>query len=185
MASPTDIRKGRVLLYNGSPHSVISMLHRTPGRRMGFIQTVLRNLSTSASVTVKFRSTDNIEFCHTTNRQLEFSYIDGDIYHFIDPNTFDDVMVSASTLGEDTKWLIEGTVYTILFVDGSPVSVELPNNIDMEVAEAAEGLAGDTATSATKPVTLVNGEVIQVPLFVKRGDKIRIRSEDNTYVSRV
>ncbi len=184
MANPTDIRKGRVIMYNGVPHAVMSMLHRTQGRQAGFVQTVLRNLDTNASTAVKFRSTDSVEFCHTTNKPLEFSYIDGDHYHFIDTETFDDIVLMKSTIGEDVKWLQEGVSYNILFVDGNPVSVELPNNIEIEVAEAAEGLRGDTSSAPTKAVTLANGVVLQVPLFIKQGDKIKVRTEDNTYISR-
>ena len=172
MASPTDIRKGRVIMYNGTPHAVMSMLHRTQGRQAGFVQTVLRNLATNASTAVKFRSTDSVEFCHTTNKQLEFSYVDGDQYHFIDPETFDDTVLMESTIGEDTKWLTEGSLYMIMFVDGAPVSLELPNNIEIEVA------------APTKAVTLANGVVLQVPLFIKQGDRIKVRTEDNTYISR-
>jgi len=171
-------------MYNGTPHAVMSMLHRTQGRQAGFVQTVLRNLDTNSSTAVKFRSTDTVEFCHTTNRTLEFSYIDGTHYHFLDPETFDDIVLMDSTIGEDAKWLLEGVSYSILFVDGAPVSIELPNNIEMKVAEAAEGLRGDTSSAPTKSVTLANGVVVQVPLFIKQGDVLRIRIEDNTYLSR-
>ncbi len=184
MANPTDIRKGRVIMYNGTPHAVMSMLHRTQGRQAGFVQTVLRNLETNSSTSVKFRSTDSVEFCHTTNKPLEFSYIDGDQYHFLDPDTFEDTVLMESTIGEDIKWLQEGVSYNILFVDGNPVSVELPNNIEIEVAEAAEGLRGDTSSAPTKAVTLANGVVLQVPLFIKQGDRIKVRTEDNSYISR-
>ncbi len=184
MASPTDIRKGRVIIYNGVPHAVMSMLHRTQGRQAGFVQTVLRNLSTNASTAVKFRSTDSVEFCHTTNKPLEFSYVDGDQYHFLDTETYEDIVLMESTIGEDIKWLVEGVEYSILFVDGEPVSIELPNNMEIEVAEAAEGVRGDTSSAPTKPVTLKNGIVVQVPLFIKQGDIIKVRTEDNSYISR-
>ncbi len=185
MASPTDIRKGKVIMYNGVPHAVMSMMHRTQGRQAGFVQTVLRSLASNASTSVKFRSTDNVEFCHTTNKQLEFSYVDGDQYHFIDPETFEDTVLMQTTIGEDIKWINEGSMYQIMFVDGDPVSLELPNNIEIKVAEAAEGLRGDTSSAPTKGVTLANGVILQVPLFIKQGDIIRVRTEDNSYVSRV
>lgn len=184
MANPTDIRKNNVIMYNNVPHVVMSMLHRTQGRGAGFVQTVLRNLVNGSSTTVKFRSTDSVEFCHTTNKGLEFSYIDGDVYHFIHPETFEDYSIQESILGEDKKWLVEGHEYTILFVNDEPVSLELPANINIEVAEASEGLRGDTSSAPTKPVTLANGIVVQVPLFIKTGDVLKIRTEDNSYVSR-
>ncbi len=184
MASPTDIRKGRVIMYNGTPHAVMSMLHRTQGRQAGFVQTVLRNLSTNSSTAVKFRSTDSVEFCHTTNKTLEFSYIDGDHYHFMDPESFEDTVLMKDTIGDDIKWLVEGVQYSVLFVDGAPVSVELPNNMEIKVADAPEGIRGDTSSAPTKPVTLENGVVVQVPLFIKTGDVIKVRTEDATYISR-
>ena len=110
MASPTDIRKGRVIMYNGVPHAVMSMLHRTQGRQAGFVQTVLRNLSNNSSTAVKFRSTDSVEFCHTTNKPFEFSYVDGDHFHFIDPETYDDIVLMQDTIGDDVKWLVEGVL---------------------------------------------------------------------------
>jgi len=171
-------------MYNGAPHVVMTMLHRTPGRRMGFVQTTLRNLETNSSTAVKFRSTDQVDFCHMANKPLEFSYIDGNQYHFLNPETFDDIVLMDTTVGEDAKWLVEGVTYNVIFVNGAPVAIDLPNNIDIKVAEAPEGLRGDTSSAPTKPATLANGVVVQVPLFVKPGDVVKIRTEDNSYVSR-
>ncbi len=184
MGNPTDIRKGKVIMYNGAPHVVMSMMHRTQGRQAGFVQTVLRNLDTGSSTAVKFRSTDSVEFCHTTNKILEFSYIVGDEFHFINPETFDDIVLSKDTVGDDAKWLVEGSNYAVLHVNDEPVSVELPQNIVIRVKEAAEGLRGDTSSAPTKPVTLENGVVVQVPLFIKQGDMLKIRVEDLTYIGR-
>lgn len=91
MASPTEIRKGRVLDYQGAPHLVLDMQHRTQGRQAGFVQVTLRNMNTGASSTNKFRSTENVEFMHTENQKLEFSYTDPDGYHFLHPETYDDI----------------------------------------------------------------------------------------------
>ena len=110
-------------MYNGVQHAVMSMLHRTQGRQAGFVQTVLRNLSNNSSTAVKFRSTDSVEFCHTTNKPFEFSYVDGDHFHFIDPETYDDIVLMKETIGDDVKWLVEGVQYNILFVDGNPVLI--------------------------------------------------------------
>lgn len=184
MANPTDIRKGKVIMYNGVPHVVLNMQHRTQGRQAGFVQTTLRSLETNASTTTKFRSTDSVEFCHTTNKTLEFSYVDGDEYHFMEPETFENIVLSSSVIGEDKVWLLEGASYSILFVNDGPVSIDLPANIEIKVEEAPEGLRGDTSSAPTKAVRLVNGLEIQVPLFIKTGDILKVRTEDNTYVSR-
>jgi len=185
MASPTDIRKGKVIIYNGAPHAVMNMLHRTQGRQAGFVQTTLRNLETGSSTTTKFRSTDSVEFCHTTTKTLEYSYSDAYGFHFMNPETFEDTVLPESVIDEDKKWLVEGSSYGVLFVNDEPVSLDLPSNLDLKVAESPEGLRGDTSSAPLKPATLVNGVVVQVPLFVKTGDVIRVRTEDNTYVSRV
>lgn len=184
MAKPTDIRKSNVIIYNGVPHAVLSMLHSTQGRGAGFVQVTLRNLVNGSSTTTKFRTTETVEMCHTTQKTLEFSYIDGDVYHFIHPETFEDYAIAETMIGDDKKWLVEGHEYAILFVNDEPVSLELPTNIIIEVKEASEGLRGDTSSAPTKPVTLVNGVVVQVPLFIKTGDMLKIRTEDNSYVSR-
>jgi len=184
MGTPTDIRKGSIIMYNGKPHAVMSMMHRTPGRRLGFVQTVLRNLETNSSTAVKFKSTDDVEFCFTTNRDLEYSYSEGANFHFLDNKTFDDVVIPESTIGEDVKWLREGTTYQILFVDNEPVSIKLPMNVDLKVAQASEGLRGDSSGAGSKAVTLENGMVLQVPLFIKQGDIVKVRTEDESYVSR-
>ena len=184
MANPTDIRKNKVIMYNNVPHVVMSMMHRTQGRGAGFVQTVLRNLANGSSTTVKFRSTDSVEFCHTTNKSLEYSYADGDMLHFMDPDSFEDYAINETIVGDDKKWLVEGHTYTILFVNDEPVSAELPSNVEIAVAEASEGIKGDTSSAPTKPVTLANGVIVQVPLFIKTGDVLKIRTEDNSYVSR-
>lgn len=171
-------------MYNGAPHCVLSVMHRTPGRRMGFVQTVIRNLNTGSSTAVKFFSNNNVDFCDTLTKSLEYSYVDGDDFHFMDPDTFEDTIVKKDTVGDDAKWLVEGTKYDILYVNGSPVSVQPPLNMDLVVAVAAEGLKGDSATNATKAVTLENGLVLQVPLFIKQGEKIKVRTEDGSYISR-
>lgn len=184
MGNPTDLRKGSVIMYNGVPHAVMSTMHRTPGRRLGFVQTVLRNLETDSSVAVKFKSTDSVDFCYTTNKDLEFSYVEGVDYHFMDVKTYEDIIVPQKAVGDDKKWLREGGTYNILSVDGVPVSVQLPLMIDMRVVEAFEGLKGDSSGNATKPVKLENGMTIQVPLFIKQGDVIKVRTEDESYVGR-
>jgi len=184
MASPTDLRKGRVIIYNGTPHVVMNMLHRTQGRQAGFVQATLRNLESGSSTTTKFRSTDSVEFCHTTNKALEYSYKDGVDFHFMDTESFEDTILSESVIGEDIKWLIEGCSYAVLFVDGVAVSLELPNVIELKVTDAPEGIRGDTSSSPMKSVTLENGVVIQAPLFIKTGDVLKVRTEDSSYSSR-
>ncbi len=185
MASPTDIRKGRVILYQGNPHLVLEMLHRTQGRQAGFVQTTLRNLNTGSTTTTKFRSTDSVEFLHTENQRLEFSFEDQEGYHFLHPETFEDTVLQREIIEDKKAYLAENQEYDILHVEGRPVQLQLPSSVEMEVAEAPEGLRGDTASAAQKPALTTTGITVQVPLFIKKGDRIKVSTDDGSYLGRV
>jgi elongation factor P len=185
MASPTDIRKGRVMVYQGAPHLVLEMQHRTQGRQAGFVQTTLRNLQSGSTTTTKFRSTDNVEFMHTTTQKLEFSYKDTEGHHFMDLETYEDTVLPSEIIGEDDYFLVEGNTYDILLVDGKAIRLELPASVEAKVIEAPEALRGDTAGNVLKPVTISSGITIQVPLFIKKEDVIKISTNDRSYLGRV
>ena len=185
MASPTDIRKGRVLVYQGSPHLVLEMQHRTQGRQAGFVQTTLRNLQSGSTTTTKFRSTDSVEFMHTTIQKLEYSYMDNEGHHFMDLETYEDTVLSNEIIGEDDCFLVEGNTYDILLVDGKAIRLELPASVEATVTEAPEALRGDTAGNVLKPVTISSGITVQVPLFIKKDDVVKISTSDRSYLGRV
>lgn len=180
----TNIRKGNVILYQNVPHMVTEVEHRMQGRQAGFIQVTLRNLMTGVSTQNKYHSNDTIFFCFVESKSLEYSYEDEEGFHFMDPDTYDDVAVSAKLLSEQRGYLIPGTSYSLLFVEDKPVQLQLPAAIEMKVEEASEGLRGDTASNAQKPVTVETGMRVQVPLFIKTGDKIRISTADGSYLGR-
>lgn len=185
MASPTDIRKGKVIVYQGTPHLVLEMQHRTQGRQAGFVQTTLRSLQSGSTTTTKFRSTDSVEFMHTTTQKLEFSYKDADGHHFMDLETYEDTVLSSEMIGEDDNFLVEGNSYDILLVDGEAIRLELPASVEATVTEAPEALRGDTAGNVLKPVTISSGITVQVPLFIKKDDVIKISTSDKSYLGRV
>ena len=185
MASPTEIRKGKVILYNGTPHLVMDMQHRTQGRQAGFVQATLRNLTSGSSTTTKIRSTDSVEILITDNRKLELSYIDQDGWHFMDPDTFEDVIIADQLVEEAKNYLSEGNMVEVLFVDGEPVQVQLPASVELEVTEAPDAIKGDTSGAALKPVTVSTGLVVQTPLFIKTGDRIKVSTSDKSYLGRV
>jgi elongation factor P len=184
MASPTNVKKGKVLNYQGSPHLVLDVLHRTQGRQAGFMQVTMRNLNTGSSTNTKIRTTDSVEILHTDNRKLEYSYKDGDGYHFIDPETYEDTLLSDSLVADAIDFLVENNAYTILFVDDSPISIDLPASVEIKVTESPEGIKGDTASNVQKPAKLETGLTIQVPLFIKEGEIIKVSTSDKTYMSR-
>jgi elongation factor P len=184
MASPTDIRKGRVIDYQGAPHLVLEMMHRTQGRQAGFVQSTLRNLNTGSTTTTKFRSTDNVEFLHTETNKLEFSYVDQDGYHFMDPETYEDTILPADLMEEAKDFMVENVSYDVLFVDGRAIQLQLPGSIEMVVTDAPEGLKGDSVSNVQKSVTLETGLIIQAPLFIKTGEKIKVSTDTRTYQGR-
>jgi elongation factor P len=185
MASPTEIRKGRAILFQGSPHMVLEMQHRTQGRQAGFVQTTLRNLQSGTTTTTKFRSTDNVDFLHTTTQKLEYSYKDTDGFHFMDLETYEDTVLTTEMIGDDEIFLVEGNNYDILLVDDQAVRLELPSAVEATVIEAPDALRGDTAGNVLKPVTISSGITVQVPLFIKKDDVIKISTEDRSYLGRV
>jgi elongation factor P len=144
----------------------------------------MRNLRYGKSLEQRFGSTEALEVLPTDRRTLEFSYADRDTFAFIDPETFDQVELSAQTLGEVKNYLTAGGKVDVLFVDEKPVSVDLPSAVNLKVTESAEGIKGDTASNVQKPATLETGLVIQVPLFIKAGDQIRVSTADGTYLGR-
>ncbi|MEM7791234.1 MAG: elongation factor P [Verrucomicrobiota bacterium] len=184
MASPTDVRKGKVLNYQGTPHLVLDVQHRTQGRQAGFMQVSMRNLNNGASTNTKIRTTDSVDIMHTDMIKLEFSYIDGDGYHFMEPETFEDVILDSSIVEEAKDFLVENQVYSVLHVDDRPISIELPASIEMKVTESPEGIKGDTASNVQKPATLETGLTIQVPLFIKEGDILKVSTSDKSYMGR-
>lgn len=184
MASPTEIRKGKVILYNGNPHVVLDMQHRTQGRQAGFVQVTLRNLSSGSSTTTKIRSTESVEILPTDTMRLELSYTDQEGWHFMDPESFEDVVLADDLVGDARNFLSEGNAVEVLFVDGNPVQVQLPASVELEVTEAPDAIKGDTSGAALKPVTVSTGLVIQTPLFIKTGDIIKVSTDDKSYLGR-
>lgn len=184
MATPTDIRKGKVILYNNNPHLVLDAQHRTQGRQAGFVQVTLRSLQSGSSTTQKFRSTDSVEILTTDTIKMEFSYVDSEGFHFMNPETFEDTVLQESLLEDAKPFLAEGNSVDVLFVDDNPIQVQLPPSVEMEVTEAPDAIKGDTSGAAMKPVTTATGLVIQTPLFVKTGDIIKVSTEDKSYLGR-
>ena len=185
METPTKIRKGNVIEHEKVPHLVLESQHRTQGRQAGFVNATLRNLNTNATKKVKFRTTDRVKILHTQNEKLEFSYIDQDGYHFLNPETYEDTVIPSDFLDDQKKFLVENNAYEVLFINGCAKQVQPPSVVEMRVVEASEGIRGDTASSAQKAVTTESSLVVQVPLFIKKDDVIRVSTESGEYIDRV
>ncbi len=184
MPAANDIRKGQVIKFNGEPHLVMETQHRTPGNLRAFVQIKMRNLRYGKSLDQRFASTDTMDVLPTDRRTLEFSYADRGSYAFIDPTTFDQIEISEQTLGDVKNYLTAGGKVDVLFVDDRPLTVELPSAVNLKIIESADGLKGDTASNVQKPAKLETGLVVQVPIFIKEGELIRISTADGTYLGR-
>ncbi|MDR1401406.1 MAG: elongation factor P [Puniceicoccales bacterium] len=184
MANPTDIRKGKVIAYNGVPHAVLEVQHRTQGRQAGFVQVTMRNLLTGASTAIKFLSSDSITFLQTSTVALEYSYVDDMGHHFLNTETYEDVCLPNDLIEGKKKFLAIGKMYDISYVDDKPVEIILPASILMKVVESPDGIRGDTASNVQKPATTETGLIVQVPLFIKPGEVIRVSSSDGSYIGR-
>ena len=148
------------------------------------MQVTMRNLSNGSSTSTKIRTTDSVDIMHTDMVKLEFSYIDADGYHFMDPESFEDIILDEGLVEDAKDFLVETQVYSVLHVDDKPISIELPASIEMKVIESAEGVKGDTASNVQKPAKLETGLTIQVPLFIKEGDVLKVSTSDKSYMGR-
>ncbi|HOD47648.1 MAG TPA: elongation factor P [Opitutaceae bacterium] len=184
MPAANDIRKGQVIKFNGEPHLVMETMHRTPGNLRAFVQIKMRNLRYGKALDQRFASTDTVEVLPTEKKSLEFSYADRGSYAFMDPNTFEQIELNEATLGDVKNYLTPGGTVDVLFVDEKPLSIDLPSTVSLKIVESAEGVRGDTSSNVQKPAKLETGLVIQVPLFVKEGEVVRVSTIDGTYLGR-
>lgn len=184
MPAANDIRRGQVIKFNGEPHLVMETQHRTPGNLRAFVQIKMRNLRYGKALDQRFASTDTIEVLPTERKTLEFSYADRDTYAFMDPDTFEQTELSEQTLGEVKNYLTTGGKVDVLFVEERPLSVDLPTTVTLKVIESADGVKGDTASNVQKPAKLETGLVVQVPLFIKEGELIKVSTIDGSYLGR-
>jgi len=184
MPAANDIRKGQVIKFNGEAHLVMETQHRTPGNLRAFVQVKMRNLRFGKALDQRFASTDTIEVLPTDKRTLEFSYADRDTFAFMDPETFEQIELSAQTLGDVKNYLTAGGKVDVLFVNDKPLTVEIPSSVNLKIIESADGIKGDTASNVQKPAKLETGLVIQVPLFVKEGEIVRVNTTDGSYLGR-
>jgi elongation factor P len=185
MPAANDIRKGQVIKFNGEPHLVMETQHRTPGNLRAFVQIKMRNLRYGKALDQRFASTDTIEVMPTDRKTLEFSYADRDTFAFMDPESFEQIELTATQLGDVKNYLAPGGKVDVLFVDERPLSVDLPSTVALKVVESAEGVKGDTASNVQKAAKLETGIVVQVPLFIKEGEVIRVSTLDGSYLGRV
>lgn len=180
-----NLRKGHAVNYNGDTCIVVSMEHKCPPRMASYVQMSIRSIATKKVYNLRLTSNESLEGVNLAREEYEFSYVDGMGYHFLEPETYEDVIASDDIVEPVKDYLMEGNTYILLFTDGVVCSIELPASITMTVEEAADGVKGDSANNVYKPATMSTGLVVQVPLFIKPGERISVKTEDGTYLGRV
>ena len=184
MAIANDLRRGNAINFNGAVCVVMDTGHVKPGKGPAYIQAKMRNLSSGKSFDHRFNSSESIDIVPITSRKMEFSYMDGDDYVLVDPEPYEQENAGADIMEEVKDFMTENTPLTVTYVDGKLASVELPASVVLEVKDAPEGVKGDSASNVQKPITLETGVVIQAPLFIKTGEKIKVDVRNRKFMER-
>jgi elongation factor P len=185
MITPNDFKSGYLIKYKDSIWEVLSYQRIKNAQRRAFVRVKLRNLFTGAALEENFDSWTNFEQPDIERRRSQYSYHDGDDYHFMDLETYDQFSFSAETLGDRRYYLTENLELFIISLDGKPVTVEVPTFVDLKVTETGPDYTGDTATGGGKPATLETGLKVNIPFFINQGETVRIDTRENSYVERV
>lgn len=184
MISSNDFRPGVAIEYDGQIWRVVEFLHVKPGKGAAFVRTKLKNIRNGAVKEQTFRAGEKVPRARVENRDMAYLYNDGDMYTFMDNESFEQLQVPAAMLEDELKYLLENMVCSVLIYEGQAIGVELPNTVVLTVAETEPGIKGDTAQGGSKNATMETGAVVQVPLFIEQGEKLIIDTRSGNYVSR-
>lgn len=185
MATTADFRNGMVISLDGQLFTIVEFQHVKPGKGGAFVRTKLKNVKTGAVLDRTFRSGEKVEEVRLERNQAQFVYPEGDLYYFMDMETYEQFPVDRAVIGDEVKYLKESLVCDTLSYEGKVIDVELPLFIELEIVQTDPGVKGDTATGGTKPAKLETGAVIQVPLFLSEGDVIKVDRRTDSYIERV
>ena len=185
MVSAGDFRNGITFEMDGNVYSIIEFQHVKPGKGAAFVRTKIRNVITGSVVEKTFNPNDKYPTAFIDRKDMQYLYEDGDLYYFMDTETYDQVALNSETVGDALKFVKENEMCKICSHNGSVFSVEPPLFVELEITETEPGFKGDTATGASKPATVETGATVAVPLFVNQGDKLKIDTRTGEYLSRV
>lgn len=184
MISVNDFKTGVTIELDGQAYQVVDFQHVKPGKGAAFVRAKLKNIKTGGSIERTFRGGEKVPRAHLENKEMQYLYNDGEDYVFMDTENFEQINISKEAIGDGIKWLLENMNIRILLFQDNIIGVELPNFVELEVVDTEPGVKGDTATGATKNATLETGAVVQVPLFINTGDRIRIDTRISQYMER-
>jgi len=185
MIEAAQLRKGTVIDMDGDLFEVIDAALSKMGRGGATVKTKLRNLEKGAVIDRTFNSNERLTDVRLEARRVQYLYTDGDLYHFMDLETYEQPVLGEDAVAEVKQWLIENMELSISMHEGRAIRIDIPVTVDLEVTEAPPGFKGDTASGGTKPVVLSNGVTVNVPFFIERGSVIRVDTRNGNYVTRV
>lgn len=184
MISAGDFRKGMTFEINGEPHIVLDFQHVKPGKGAAFVRTKYKNILTGATREEAFNPNDKFPKAHIETKHMTYLYNDGELYYFMDEETFEQIPISKDMVEDAIQYIRENDQAILKFYNNAPFLVEAPNFVDLAVVETEPGVRGDTATNVTKPATVETGAVIQVPIFIETGEVIQIDTRTGEYLGR-
>ncbi len=185
MATTNDIRNGTVLVLDGQLWQVVEFLHVKPGKGGAFVRTKIRNVLTGKTVDRTFNAGTKVDTATVDRGDYQYLYQDGDDYVFMDTTTYDQITVPGETVGDAAKFMLENLQVIVAMHEGTPLYIELPASVELEVTFTEPGLQGDRSSGGTKPATVETGHQIQVPLFLEQGTKVKVDTRTGEYLGRV
>ena len=183
--STNEFRSGLKVMLDGDPANIIENEFVKPGKGQAFSRVKLKNLKTGKTIERTFKSGESIEAADVLELEMQYLFSDGEEWHFMDPESFEQVVATQEAVGDSAQWLKEQDMCQITLFNGNPIQVLPPNHVELKVVETDPGIRGDTATGGTKPATLETGAVVKVPLFIEEGEILKVDTRTGEYLSRV
>lgn len=180
----SDFRKGLKIFWDDVPWLIVDFQHVKPGKGNAFTRTRLRNLLTGSQQEVTFKSGERVGDPEIEDRQMQFLYNEGDVYHFMDQKNYEQVELQKESLGDSAQFLLPEMQAAVMFFRGRAINVDIPQHVVLKITYCEPGVRGDTATNVTKPATLETGAIIAVPLFINEGDKVKVDTRSGEYLER-
>ncbi len=183
--STSEFKSGLKIMLDGDPYNIVENEFVKPGKGQAFSRVRVRNLKTGRTVEKTFKSGDSVEAADVHDTEMQYLYSDGEEWHFMDPESFEQMTADANAIGEASKWIKDNDICKVTLWNGVPLAVDPPNFVVLAIVETDPGLKGDTSGGGGKPATLETGAVVRVPLFVQSGELIKVDTRTGEYVSRV
>ncbi|HBO70617.1 MAG TPA: elongation factor P [Deltaproteobacteria bacterium] len=184
MYTTTDFRNGLKIEFEGDPYVIVYFQHVKPGKGGAFVRTKLKNLKTGSVLEHTFRSGDKVSKPDLEERGMQFLYREGNAFHFMDTGSYEQIYLDEDHMGDAANYMIENLAVKILFFRGEPIGIDLPIFIALAISETEPGVRGDTVSGATKQAKLQSGAIVQVPLFLNEGDRVKVDTRTGTYIER-